>query len=99
MAKAKPLTPAERIAEIQAADAAARLERVDLDRHTLTELLDAAREAVAAVERVEAACGRLVSDLANGALKAQGANMSDRLRNIITVAENDLTAVSTALEA
>lgn len=93
----KPKTPAERIAEIQAADAAARLERAELDQHTLTELIAAAGEAEAAVKRVEAACGQLVSDLTTGALKMQGKAMSDRLRNIITVAEADLTKVAAVL--
>lgn len=95
MAKAK--TPAERIAEIQASDAAARLERVGLDKLTLTDLVAAAIEAEAAVKRVEAACGQLVSDITTGALKAQGSNMSERLRNIITVAEADLAKMAAVL--
>lgn len=97
MAKAAPLSPAERIAEIQAADAAARLERADLDKLTLTDLVAAATEAEAAVKRVEAACSQLVSDITTGALKAQGKTMSVRLRNIITVAESDLAKVVAVL--
>ena len=97
MPKAKLLTPAERIAAIQAADAAARQERAELDKLTLIELVAAATEAVTAVERIEAACGQLVSDITTGALKSQGKTMSDRLRNIITVAESDLSKVSAVL--
>jgi len=95
----KTLTPAERIAEIKAADDDARAERATLDRETLTELVVAAREAHAAVQRVEAGCADLVSDLVNAALKAQGTSMSARLDSIITVAEEDLAKVTTATEA
>lgn len=98
MAKAKTLTPAERIAAIKQADADARRERAELDHATLTDLVAAAQEAEAAVKRVEAACGDLVSDLTTGALKQQGTNMSERLRNIITVAEADLVNVAAALQ-
>ena len=98
MAKAKTLTPAERIAAIKQADADARRERAELDHATLTDLVAVALEAETAVKRVEAACGDLVSDLTTGALKQQGTNMSERLRNIITVAEADLVNVAAALQ-
>lgn len=98
MAKAKPLTSAERIAAIKQADADARRERAELDHATLTDLVTAAKEAEAAITRVEAACGDLVSDLTTGALKQQGTNMSERLRNIITVAEADLVNVAAVLQ-
>ena len=98
MAKAKPLTSAERIAAIKQADADARRERAELDHATLTDLVTAAKEAEAAITRVEEACGDLVSDLTTGALKQQGTNMSERLRNIITVAESDLVNVAAVLQ-
>lgn len=98
MAKAKTLTPAERIAAIKQADADARRERAELDHATLTDLVAAAQKAEAAVKRVEAACADLVSDLTTGALKQQGTNMSERLSNIITVAEADLVNVAAALQ-
>ena len=95
----KKPTPAERIAAIKAADRAARNERAELDLATLTDLLAAANEALPVIERLEAACGDLVSDLTTGALKSQGSSMSERLRNIITVAENDLSVVTAAQNA
>ena len=98
MPKTKTQTPAERIAAIKQADAAARTERLELDQATLTDLIAAAAEAEAPVKRVEACCADLVSDLTTGALKMQGTSMSDRLRNIITVAEADLANVAAAVQ-
>ena len=98
MPKANTLTSAERIAAIKQADADARRERAELDHATLTDLVTAAKEAEAAITRVETACGDLVSDLTTGALKQQGTNMSERLRNIITVAEADLVNVAAVLQ-
>lgn len=98
MPKTKTLTPAERIAAIKQADAEARAERLELDQATLTALIAAATEAETAVKRVEACCADLVSDRTTGALKMQGASMSERLRNIITVAEADLANVTAAVQ-
>lgn len=98
MPKAKTLTPAERIAAIKQADAEARAERLELDQATLTGLIEAATEAETAVKRVEACCADLVSDRTTGALKMQGTSMSERLRNIITVAEADLANVTAAIQ-
>lgn len=91
-------THAERIAAIKEADAEARAERLELDQATLTDLIAAATEAETAVKRVEACCADLVSDRTTGALKMQGTSMSERLRNIITVAEADLANVTAAIQ-
>ena len=98
MAKAKALTPAERIAAIKQQDANARTERLELDAITLPEVIAAATAAAEAVEQMEAALGQVVSDAALPGLTAMASgNLSKTIRSIVTVAEASLNAVSVAL--
>lgn len=81
------LTPAERIAAIQAEDAARLAERRELDHITLGEVLVAAEAANASLTDMEAALGRLVGDGHRGNLKefAKG-NLSATVRSLVIVA-------------
>ena len=84
---ADTMTPADRIAAIQAEDAARLAERRELDHFTLGEVLSAAEVANAALVEMEAAVNRLVGDFHRAGLREMGkGNLSATVRSLIVVA-------------
>lgn len=92
---ADKMTPADRIAAIQAEDAARLAERRELDLYTLGEVVGAAERAHAALLEMEAAINRLVGDFHRAGLREMGkGNLSATVKSVITVSADTIVKLA-----
>lgn len=95
---ADTMTPADRIAAIQAEDAARLAERRELDIYTLNEVVVAATAAHAALVEMEAALNRLVGDFHRAGLREMGkGNLSGQVKSVMVVSAQTIVKLSPPL--